>query len=434
MLNPFHITGDTPKQIHMQDIGNLQVELQTERETERSFLYACGALLTFAILLFFGLTMLYSASFVTKGTEYFAKQIFWAVVGVFVGGAVFIVGYRRLSDYSLHIIGIVCILLIIAGFFMREVNGANRWIFISIAGREFSLQPSELAKPALLLYITRYCADNLRTINNFNLLKPVNWNWRYFRNGPLPAMMVCGVLCLLVRAGDDLGTTLLLGATMMAILLASGFNPYIGIGAPIAAGVGLFFYLKNFDAMRWARLSSFLHPELDTQGDAYQLWLSLLALGSGKWRGVGFMDSRLKQKYLPEHHTDFILSIVGEELGFISLVAVIATYLILALFGAAIAINARTRQGMLLAYGVVMLIVMQGAINIGVVSGAFPTKGIPAPLISYGGSNLLMSLILLGFLMSVAVDTAIPDFYPTLHKRLEKYIPHWLWHKEEVKP
>jgi cell division protein FtsW len=169
-------------------------------------------------------------------------------------------------------------------------------------------------------------------------------------------------------------------------------------------------FIKCFDAERWSRIISYTDPEISQQADGYQLWNSLLALGSGSWFGIGFMDSRLKAKYLPESHTDFILSIVGEELGFFSLCMVIAAYMAFMYLGLKISINSRTRLGMLLGMAITVMITLQAIINIGVVSGGIPTKGMPAPFISYGGSNMLMCMISVSILLSIAFETVKPGF------------------------
>ena len=169
-----------------------------------------------------------------------------------------------------------------------------------------------------------------------------------------------------------------------------------------------------------SRVTSFTNPgnEELRDSDGYQLWNSLLALGSGGWDGVGFMESRMKQRYLPESHTDFILAVVGEELGLIGLLCVIAGYLLFGYFGMKIALNSRSRYGMLLAQTITLIIVLQAAINIGVVSGALPTKGISAPLISYGGSNLLMNMVMVGLLVSVGLENVpgLTDKWPLRKK------------------
>ena len=149
------------------------------------------------------------------------------------------------------------------------------------------------------------------------------------------------------------------------------------------------------------------------------------ALGSGNWTGVGFAESRLKHKYLPEAHTDFILSIVGEELGYVWMCVVILAYVVFVTLAIAISTRARTRQGMLLAFGLTTFIAVQAIINIGVISGAWPTKGMPAPFISYGGSSLVSCLVATGLIISVALDAAYPDYHLGVAARIRETFNRW---------
>ena len=162
------------------------------------------------------------------------------------------------------------------------------------------------------------------------------------------------------------------------------------------------------------------NPELYQADIGYQLWLSLLALGSGGWTGVGFAESRMKHRYLPEAHTDFILSIVGEEMGFICMCMVIAGYLAFIFFAVRICVKARTRQGMFLVFALTTFLAVQSIINIGVISAAFPTKGMPAPFISYGGSSLVACLTATGLIISVALDAAFPDYPDKIKTRFSE--------------
>ena len=201
--------------------------------------------------------------------------------------------------------------------------------------------------------------------------------------------------------------------------LADRFARLPGIGGKTAQRLA--FYLLEFDPERLSRVTSFTNPgdEALRENDGYQLWNSLLALGSGGWGGIGFMESRMKLRYLPEAHTDFILAVVGEELGYIGLLAVIGAYLTLGYFGMKIALNSRSRFGLLLAQTITLIILLQAGINIGVISGAMPTKGISAPLISYGGSNLLINMIMVGLLVSVGLENVpgLTDKWPLRKKR-----------------
>jgi cell division protein FtsW len=212
---------------------------------------------------------------------------------------------------------------------------------------------------------------------------------------------MCGVTLILVLAGHDLGTTILIATVIWIILLVSGVKLRYMI-PPVAIIPLIPIILKYADKMRWARITAYLSPEVYQKTIGYQLWLSILALGSGSWTGLGFTQSRMKAQYLPEAHTDFILSIVGEELGYITLLILISAYVLFICLSVFISIKSKDKEGMLLGFGCSVMIALQAIINIGVVSGAFPTKGMPAPFISYGGSNAIVCLICVGFLLSIS--------------------------------
>lgn len=391
------------KNIHISG-GRYDIEINSHEE--RSLFYAGGLIITVSIIMLFGLTMLYSTT--SYGIErpgsvvsakFFYNQLVWAFIGICGGIGVFFIGYQRLAKWSTLLMFVSIILLIIAAVFMPDIKGAHRWIKIRLPGFRMSLQPSELAKIAVALFLSKYCAENIRCINQWS-----------FKRGFLPGGIMCGVVIAAIILGKDLGTALLLSATCGIVFFVAGLRlSYLAIPF-VTVLPGLWYYIKNYDPERWSRLTSFIHPERLQKSDAYQLWNSILALGSGGWFGVGFMKSRLKAKYLPEAHTDFILSIVGEELGLISTILVIIAYLIFMFFALKISLNAKSRQGMLLGITITMLIMLQAFINIGVVTGSLPTKGMSAPLISYGGSNLLMCLIGVGLLVNIAVETALPNF------------------------
>ena len=210
-----------------------------------------------------------------------------------------------------------------------------------------------------------------------------------------------------------------------AMLYASGVRLLCLLPWPLIGIPAGYYLIKWFSPYRLARLTTFTDPELTQSGTGYQLWLSLLALGSGNWTGVGFAESRLKHKYLPEAHTDFILSIVGEELGYVWMCVVILAYVVFVTLAIAISTRARTRQGMLLAFGLTTFIAVQAIINIGVISGAWPTKGMPAPFISYGGSSLVSCLVATGLIISVALDAAYPDYHLGVAARIRETFNRW---------
>ena len=390
------------------------LEQYNQSPAEKSLFYACGMLVVVTFILLFGLTMLYSTSYdpAYYETAYFKKQLQWAAIGLFGGITAFVIGHKKLLEISIIFVLLAIILLGVADFCFPAVKGAHRWIKLKgIIGISANIQPSELAKIALALFLSKYCAANMRYINEIFRLKSVVF------------FGICGLLIGLVLLGKDLGTTLLLISVMGIILFISGLRLRFLIPPAVILVSALMYLIKKFDPERLSRLTSFLDPEAVRSESGYQLWNSLLAFGSGNWFGIGFGESRLKAKYLPEAHTDFILSIVGEELGLLALSLVIFAYLAFAWFALKISLNSRTRPGTLLGVALTSTIILQAIINIGVVSGAFPTKGMPAPFISYGGSNLVMVLVSVGLLISIAAETASQGFHDQLLDSIKSTIP-----------
>ncbi|MEA4863180.1 MAG: FtsW/RodA/SpoVE family cell cycle protein [Victivallaceae bacterium] len=368
--------------------------------------YACGLVITTAAILLFGLTMLYSATFQTDGTHYFYAQLMWMAVTLCVGIGMFAIGYRMLAEYSPVLLFLTGVLLVAAVVFYPPINGAYRWLKFAVGGISVNIQPSELVKVFLPLYVGKYCADNFRTISSM-----------FARHGAWFPVGVTVMMCGLVVIGRDLGTTLLIFSASMLILFVAGLRLRWYV-FPLLGAVGLFFLIKAFDPMRWARLTSFLDPELHQEDTGYQLWNSIMALGSGSWTGLGFMAGRFKAAYLPEKHTDFILAVIGEELGLIGLIAVIVAYMCFTFFALKISFASNSRQGLFTGVGITFTVILQALINIGVVSGALPTKGIPAPLLSYGGSSLMMCGMALAVLLNIAADTASPDINARMWRKI----------------
>ncbi len=380
--------------------GSLDAEkfLMKPEEDGQKAVFSAGMLLVVTgLLAAFGLTMLYSTSYGLVGIKYFKMQLIWLLLGMTSGITVFLFGYRRVAGWW-PVMWWGVMILLGAALCSKEINGAHRWINIAIPGLgKVGIQPSEFAKVVLALTVSKYCADHLRTFAQLRR------KWGGLLQLALYALpVIFGIL-----AGKDLGTTVLVSAMVLLILLAAGLPVRWGVMALGLIPLG-YFYIMRCDPMRRARILSFLDPELYADTIGYQLWNSFLALGTGGWHGSGFMGSRLKALYLPEAHTDFILSIVGEELGLIGLVLVMIAYGFFCYAGVQISIHAADRLGMLLGFGLTMYITLQATINIAVISGCFPTKGMPAPFISYGGSNMLTCMTAVGLLLSIAKDSA-PD-------------------------
>ncbi|MCQ2380423.1 MAG: putative lipid II flippase FtsW [Victivallaceae bacterium] len=345
------------------------------------------------IMLGAGLATLYSATYGTVGTLYFNKQLLWSCVGMVLAAFAICLRYDRLASWSGWMTIAIAIMLLAADFCFGSVKGGARWIRLG----PVSIQPSEFAKVVVGLFVAKYCYDYPRT---FGLLR--------HRNGLLPCVAVVAVLCGLVFLGHDLGTTLLiLGVSVLTLFVAGLPLRYFSAMPVLLAGFSVYVY---FDRVRMARAVSFLDPEAYQNGKGYQLWKGLLALGSGGWFGLGFKNSRMKMKYLPENHTDFVLCIFGEEFGFIGMALVIAMYVTFGVCCWRIAVKARTLLGRYVVYAMSSAILLQALINMLVISASIPTKGMPAPFFSYGGSNMLSSLLELGIILSVGLDSIYPDY------------------------
>ena len=347
--------------------------------------------LTF-LWLFIGLAVLFSASYpvaeaeLGEGLYYFKRQLLWALLGV-VG---FNVVVRSPLRYALKIAPWMVILLLIAILATQipgvgiEVNGATRWIAVG----PFPLQPSELIKPFLVVQAA--CL--------FGKWKRLSWGIRAGWLGIFSAVLV-GILLQ-----PNLSNTALCGTSFWLIALAAGL-PLKYLAGTASLGLFAAAISINSNSYQLNRVTLFLHPWADPQGDSYQLVQSLLAVGSGGTWGTGFGLSQQKLAYLPIQHTDFIFAVFAEEFGLVGsllLLLLLMTYATLALL---VAIQSRRAECQLVAMGAMIFLVGQSLINVGVAIGALPTTGLPLPLFSYGGNSIIASLLLAGLLVRVARES-----------------------------
>lgn len=354
-----------------------------------------------AALLALGLVMLYSSSMgmvdshthSELGAHYLRLQLVWCALGFVLCVAATTLDYQWLKKAVWPLFGLALFLLLlvlvmgqhhVAGLSAPLINGARRWF--DYHGMRF--QPSEFAKLALIITLAWYCDRYQRHMAT----------WK--RGVIVPGLLAALVLGLVFREPDR-GTTILLAAVSGAMLLVAGVRwKHILIPAAVGAA-GLAVSLLH-DPMRMRRIFSWWNLEEHKDGVGYQAYQAMIALGSGGWTGLGLGNGRQKLGFVPEHHTDFIFSIIGEELGLIATLLVIVAFVVIAICGIYIALNSRETFGCLLALGITLLISLQAAINIGVVTSALPNKGLPLPFISYGGSNLLAMFAGVGLLFSVA--------------------------------
>lgn len=297
-----------------------------------------------------------------------------------------IMDYRILAKYAkpLLIVSVVSLVLVLIPHVGREVYGARRWF----QAFGFSFQPSELTKIIMIIYVADFLARKKKKVEDLV-------------QGFLPVMMVLGVVCLLILKQPDLGTTALLGAVIFIMLFIAGARLSY-LGAVILMSLPVLYFLISKVAYRMKRIQAFLDPWKDQQGVGFQLVQSQIALGSGGLLGVGLGKSVQKLYYLPAAHTDFILSIIGEELGLVGTLSVILLFIIFLWQGARVAKRCEDPFGYFLALGIVVMIGLQALINIGVIIGAFPTKGLPLPFVSYGGSALVVQMACVGLLLNIS--------------------------------
>lgn len=342
-------------------------------------------------LMMFGLVMIYSASAVL-GMEkygspfhYVLRQLTWCGISLVAMVIMMHIPYRKWNHRGLiyTLLGISIVLLVVV-LFMPAVANVHRWFRIG----PVSLQPAELAKFPLILFLAHHLARRQGQIESF-------------RSTILPALLISGQLALLIVIEPDLGTAIMFVSITIALLFLAGlpWKYFVGVAA---AALPLFYLLVMSVDYRRERLISFLNPEADAGGSGFQILQSLIALGTGGTQGVGLANGIQKLFYLPEPHTDFIYAIVGEELGFLGTIAVLLVFLIFLWRALRIAWKAPEPFGQFLAAGITVMIVLQALINISVVIGILPTKGLPLPFISAGGSSLLVSMIGVGVLLNIS--------------------------------
>lgn len=291
-------------------------------------------------------------------------------------------GLRRLGPPALGVSGFLLLVVLVPSIGMT-VNGSRRWISLGGLGQ---LQPSELAKLALALWVAQAVVRPPAKLTT----------WK----GLTPFLVVTGILALLILVEPDMGTAMTFSAIAFAMLVVAGAR-LKHLGQIVAVGIGLATIAMLAEPYRRERFFTFLDPWSDPNGSGFQSVQAQIALGSGGLHGVGLGDGVQKAFYLPEAHTDMILATVGEELGLIGVVAVLAAFGLFALAGFRIALGARDLHQQVLAAGLTTLVVMQAAINIGAVVGVLPVTGVPLPFVSFGGSSLIILLACTGILVNI---------------------------------
>jgi len=352
-----------------------------------------------ASLAVFGTMMVYSASAMIAHNEsagatqftYFYKQLAFTIAGIFLMFGASRVDYRRYNNpYAVVAVLAVTVGALIAVYGFPEINGARRWIRFG----SFSLQPSEIAKIALPLFLAYYLTRNSDRVGDL-------------RATVLPCLACLGLLGGLVFFEPDLGTTIVLCAIFAAVYFAAGAK-FLHIVTVVGGLVLIGAAALLLAPWRLRRLGAFIDPcdPDNAAGAGYQVCQSLYAIGSGGIFGEGFAKGQQKLFYLPYPHSDFIFSVVGEELGLFGTMGLVIAFGLLLWRGARAAIKAPDRFGTLLGIGLITGIIVQALFNISVVISILPAKGIPLPFISYGGSSVLVTLVAVGILLNISQASA----------------------------
>jgi len=371
--------------------------MEQERRTDW-FLFCIAAGLAL-----FGTMMVYSASAMiahreTQGVSeftYFYKQLGFTIGGIVLMLILSQIDYRRYM-HPVIVYGVlgVTVVGLLAVFGFSEINGAQRWIRFG----PVSIQPSEIAKIALPLFLAYYLVKNEERVTDL-------------RSTVLPCIGVLALLSLLIVLEPDLGTTIVLCVVFGAVYFSAGAK-IVHVVAVAGSMAMLAVAMVLVAPWRMERVMAFVDPFKHSDGSGYQVVQSLYAIGSGGVFGEGFAKGQLKLFYLPYPYSDFIFSVVGEELGLIGTLAVVVAFGLLLWRGTRAALNAPDRFGMLLGIGLTTGIVVQALFNISVVISILPAKGIPLPFISYGGSSVLLSLAAAGILLSISRGS--PSYYDEL--------------------
>src|SRR5260221_9061023 len=344
------------------------------------------------VLVCASLVMVYSASaviglekYAQRPTYFLFKQTTFALLGLALMPLVMRVDYRHYRQPAVIWTALAMVALALVGvLFGPRINGARRWFGVAGIG----VQPSELAKIVVIFFVAAILERRVDRIDDL-------------KSSLVPVAVVLGALGGLIMLQPDLGTALAIIVIVSAMVFAAGINYRYIIGLLLVSLPAAYLVLISADYRR-RRMMVFLNPWDDPLGDGFQVIQSLIAVGTGGMFGRGLMAGVQKLFYLPDPHTDFIYAVIGEELGLAGATVVLACFCVIAWRGLRTAVRAPDRFGAFLALGLTAMIVVQAFFNISVVLGLLPTKGIPLPFVSFGGSSLLMSMIGMGILLNVS--------------------------------
>jgi len=339
----------------------------------------------FAALTFFGMIMVASVARPGEFTPTVLKRLALTGVGIAVFAGAALTDYRRWLQGQMLVLSASLMLLVVVLLMGLRINGARRWLDI---GLPVNVQPSEFAKVALCIWVAAYCHNNADRMQSFV-------------QGFMAPMCTVGLACLLILAEPDFGTAVLTGAVCIAVLLAMGTRLLYAIPAGIAS-LPVLYKLVMGEPYRARRILAFLNPEADPLGAGYQIIQSTIAIGSGGLTGLGAGAGMQKAGFLPGTDNDFVFAVLAEEFGFIGCVIVIAVFMLILWEALKVVMRSREPFGFALALGLSVLLGLQAAVHIAVVTGSVPNKGLSLPFVSAGGSSLLASMWAAGLLVSIA--------------------------------
>lgn len=338
-----------------------------------------------------GVVMVFSASAVVANEKFhnpiyfLVRQGTWALLGLAGMSLLMHIDYHKFRRPLLIFPGLfVCATLLIAVFFLDKSHNAHRWIRLGL----LSFQPSELSKLFIVGFLAFFLEKRMGLVNDF-------------RHSLLPCLVVVMLFVSLIVIEPDLGTSVCIATVAFIVLFAAGLR-YRYVGAVMLSAIPPLFSLIYFSPYRWKRVLVFLDPWGDPLDSGFQITQSLIALGSGGLLGLGLMEGKQKLFYLPEPHTDFIFAVIGEERGLVGTVTVLLLFALFLWRGLQLSLRAPDPFGRYLGIGLTMMVVCQAFINMSVVMSLLPTKGIPLPFISSGGSSLLISLLGVGVLLNIS--------------------------------
>ncbi|MFO0692630.1 MAG: putative lipid II flippase FtsW [Polyangiales bacterium] len=346
----------------------------------------------------FGVVMVYSASAVFAdrqfhdGHYFLIRQSIYAVLGIATMFAAAGIDYHRYRPLTYPILGITVLLLFLVGFGMgRTAGGATRWLQIG----PVNIQPAEVAKVAIIFWLAYSLSKKRDRLETFSV-------------GFLPHALMAGFLMLLCLKQPDFGSAVMIGLLTFVLMFAAGTRIGYLLGATLGV-LPVLFSLVYFSEYRMERIRGFLDPFAHRQDEGFQIFESLVSFGSGGVLGVGLGDSRQKLFFLPEAHTDFISAIVGEELGFLGILALISAFTLVVVQGYRAAFRAADDYGTYLAVGITTFVGLQAFTNLAVAMGMVPTKGLVLPFLSYGGSSLIVNCGAIGVLLNVSRPRVVAE-------------------------